>query len=168
MVSVKDVCGDASGRVLRRIDVSGTSTAIQMDEGILEDSYIHDLEMREGDHVNGITSNGGSSPFTIRHNTILNRFSQTDAISLFQDFNTQKNRLIEDNLVAGGGYSIYGEGRKGESSNMRILNNRFSTIYFPNSGYWGPVAYFAAKNPGNEWHRNTWADGPLAGQVIGS
>ena len=169
MVGVKDVYGDASGTVLRRVDVSGASTAIQMDEGILEDSYIHDLEMRDGDHVNGVTSNGGSSPFIIRHNTILNSFSQTDAISLFQDFGIQENRLIEDNLIAGGGYSIYGgEGVKGKSSNIKILNNRFSTKYFPESGYWGPVAYFAAKDPGNEWYGNIWADGPLAAQAIGS
>jgi hypothetical protein len=168
MVGVKDVYGDAAGTVLRRMDVSGTSTAIQMEEGILQDSYIHDPQMRDGDHINGVTSNGGSAPLVIRHNTIMNPFSQTDAISLFQDFGTQRNRFIEGNLIAGGGYSIYGgAGVKGKTSNIKIRNNRFSTVYFPQSGYWGPVAYFEVKDPGNDWHGNVWADGPLAGQTVG-
>ena len=47
---------------------------------------------------------------TIRHNTIFNSHDQTDAISLFQDFGNQANRTIDDNLVAGGGYSVYGGG----------------------------------------------------------
>jgi hypothetical protein len=168
LVAVKDVYGDATGTVLRRMDISGASTGVQMEEGILLDSYIHDPRMRDGDHINGITSNGGSSPLIVRHNTILNPFSQTDAISLFQDFGVQQNRFIEDNLLAGGGYAIYGgAGEKGKTSNIRVRNNRFSTIYFPESGYWGPVAYFAAEDPGNDWFENTWADGPLAGQAVG-
>ena len=42
------------------------------------------------------------------------------------------NRLIEDNLFAGGGYTVYaGAGSKGATSNIVIRNNRVATMYFP-------------------------------------
>ena len=64
--------------------------------------------MTGGDHLNGTTSNGSTTPLAIIHNTIFNAHGQTDAISLFEDFGTEANREISDNLVAGGGYTIYG------------------------------------------------------------
>jgi len=111
-----------------------------------------------GDHLNGTTSNGSTTMMTIRHNTILNKFDQTDAISLFQDFGGEANRLITDNLVAGGGYTIYGgdNERFGKTSNIKITNNRFSKIYYPNGGSYGPIAAFDASGSGNVMSGNYW------------
>jgi len=91
-----------------------------------------------------VTSNGSTDQLTIRGNTILNRFDQTDAIGLFQDFGVEANRLITGNLLAGGGYTIYGGAneRFGKTYNIVVTNNRFSTIYFPKARSFGPVAYF--------------------------
>ena len=67
---------------------------------------------------------------------------------------------INDNFLAGGGYSLYGgEGSQGQSSNIKVTNNQFSTIYFKNGGAYGPVAYFDDQGPGNTWTGNTWTTG---------
>ena len=116
------------------------------------------MGLESGDHINGVTSNGATGQLTIRDNTILNQFDQTDAIGLFQDFGVEANRLITGNLLAGGGYTIYGGDNEqfGVTSNIKITNNRFSDIYFPAAGAYGPLAYFDAQGVGNEWSGNYW------------
>ena len=120
--------------------MSGTSTGVQMESGLIQDNYIHDMGYDPGDHINGMTTNSGTALLTIRHNTILNTIDQTDAIRLFEDFGAQSNRIIDNNLVAGGGYTIYGGANPGgaATSNIKITNNRFSRVYYPNGGYYGP------------------------------
>ena len=46
---------------------------------------------------------------------------------------------------------------------MRITGNRFSAMYYPNGGTYGPAAHVWS---GDVWSGNTWADGPHAGQAI--
>lgn len=160
LVNVKDIYGDAQNLQVLRNDISGSSTGVQMDQGLIQDNYIHALTMKSGDHINGTTSNGGSKQLTIQHNTVFNSYGQTDAISLFEDFGVQANRLINNNLVAGGGYTIYGGQNAGgpNTSNIKITNNRFSKAYFPNSGSYGPIAAFDLSDQGNVWSGNVWDD----------
>jgi hypothetical protein len=157
-VAIKDIYSDATGSQILRNDIVNVDTGIQMGEGLIEGNYIHDMGLESGDHINGVTSNGATGQLTIRGNTILNRFDQTDAIGLFQDFGVEANRLITGNLLAGGGYTIYGGAneRFGKTYNIKVTNNRFSTIYYPNGGSLGPVAYFDSKGVGNAWTGNTW------------
>jgi hypothetical protein len=159
LVGIKDIYGDASGTVIRGADIFGTSTGVQMGSGSLVDSFIHDMGFQSGDHTNGFTSNGSTGQLTIRHNTIFNKLDQTDAISLFQDFGVEANRVVDNNLIAGGGYTLYGgAGNKGPTSNIKVTNNRFSRIYYPNGGSYGPVAYFTSSDAGNVWSGNVWDD----------
>ena len=71
---------------------------------------------------------------------------------------TQYNRVINDNLVAGGGYCIYGGQNPGGHtiSNIRITNNRFSTLYYPTCGAHGPIAAFTTNGTGNAFSGNVW------------
>jgi hypothetical protein len=157
LVGIKDIYGDATGTVISQADVWGASTGVQMGSGTLTRSFIHDLGFKSGDHVNGFTSNGSSEQLTLTRNTILNSFDQTDAISLFQDFGVEANRLIDGNLISGGGYTLYGgAGSKGRTSNIVITNNRFGRNYYPNGGFFGPVAAFEPGAPGNVWRGNVW------------
>ena len=160
MVGVKDIYGDATGTQVLGNDISRTSTGVQIYSGRIQDNYIHHMGYQSGDHINGTTSNGSAVPLTIRHNTIFNSFNQTDAISLFEDFGVEANRVIDNNLVAGGGYTIYGGQNPGGpiSHDVKITNNRFSRIYFPNGGYYGPVTAFNPAAPGNQWSGNVWDD----------
>lgn len=158
-VGIKDVYGDATGTTITHSDISGTSTGIQTHEGVIQDNYIHDLAMDSGDHVNGFTSNGATTPLTIDHNTVFNPISQTDAISLFQDFGLEANRTITDNLIAGGGYTLYaGSGSKGTTHDIIVSGNRFSRLYFPDGGSYGPATAYDAHGTGNVWTDNIWDD----------
>ena len=150
LVGIKDVYGDCTGTQVLRNNIQNTSSGVQTHEGLIADNYIHDMGYSSGDHINGTTSNGDTEAMTIRHNTILNQIDQTDAISLFQDFGLEANRVVTDNLLAGGGYTIYGGGgSKGTSYNIQITNNRFSTLYYSNSGSYGPMTAFDYSGAGN-------------------
>ncbi|GAA1969475.1 hypothetical protein GCM10009798_32580 [Nocardioides panacihumi] len=159
LVAVKDIFGKVVDPVVDHNDISRMSTGIQMDAGTVADNYIHDMGYKSGDHLNGFTSNGGTRPLVIDHNTIFNSYDQTDAISLFQDFDVQANRRVTNNLIGGGGYTIYaGGGPKGTSNHITVTGNRFARTYFPNSGHWGPVTAWDANGTGNTWSGNIWDD----------
>jgi hypothetical protein len=167
MAGVKDVYGDATGTRVLADNISCAATGVQMSAGLIQDSYIHDMGYLPGDHVNGTTSNGGNTHLlTIAHNTIFNNLNQTDAVSLFQDNGVQANKTITGNLLAGGGYTIYGGTKAGgpATSNIQITNNVIATTYFPKGGQYGPVAYYNSGN-GNAWSGNTWDS---TGQTIPS
>lgn len=158
-VGIKDVYGDATGTTITRSDISGASTGIQTHEGLVRDNYVHDLAMDTGDHVNGFTSNGATTPLTIDHNTIENQIGQTDAIGLFQDFGLEANRTITNNLLAGGGYTLYaGSGTHGTTHDIRVSGNRFARLYFRNGGSYGPATAYDTDGAGNAWTNNVWDD----------
>ena len=154
---IKDVYGDTTRTRILDNNISQASTGVQIYQGLVEGNYIHHPGMIPTDHVNGVTTNGDTRPLMIRHNTIFNSFVQTDAIGLFQDFGVVANVTIDDNLLSGGGYSIYGgEGRKGEPSNIVVINNRISSNFFNHGGYWGPATAFDAGTSGDIWEHNVW------------
>lgn len=160
LVGIKDIYGDSTDTQILTSEWYGTSTGIQIDEGLVQGNYVHDLLLTGGDHINGTTSNGGSAQLTIDHNTVLNSYGQTDAISLFEDFGAQTNKTISNNLLAGGGYTIYGGANAGgqQTSNIKIVGNRISRLYFPNGGSFGPLAAFDQNGPGNVFTGNVWDD----------
>ncbi|MCW2759376.1 MAG: hypothetical protein JWO46_3122 [Nocardioidaceae bacterium] len=143
--------------IMRRLNIHGCSAGVSSGGGLLEDSYIHDPGFTPGlSHITLVASNGGGG-FTIRHNTVLNPYGQTAAVAFYQDFGVQRNDLIENNLLAGGGYVVYGgNGEKGTATNIRFLNNRFSRTFYKTGGYWGYVASFSPANSGNAWAGNYW------------
>jgi len=148
-----------TGLQVRRCDITFTSTAIQTDQGLVTDNYVHDMGFLEGDHTNGFTSNAYGGGVVVRHNTIFNQLAQTDAVSFFQDFGVQKDATIDDNLLAGGGYVIYGGGgSKGVTSNIKITNNRIGRQLFPKGGFYGWLAWYDAQGAGNVLGGNVWDD----------
>jgi hypothetical protein len=101
------------------------------------DGWPDDKAVCDGtDHLDGIQSDGGSN-LTIRHNTIRNPCSQTSAILMSTNTEPIKDVTIQDNLLAGGGYSLYcSAGPK--VVNEAVVGNRFARTYFPDGGFWGP------------------------------
>ncbi len=158
MVGIKDIYGGADNTTINKCNIYGTSTGIQIGRGRILNNFIHDLRAKSGDHLNGITSNGSTGQLIVNHNTILNSADQTDAIGLFQDFGVEANRLIVNNFLAGGGYTIYaGEDPSDRPSyNIKIMNNRFSNIYYSRSGYYGYGTAFNRHGSGNVWSNNIW------------
>ena len=79
---------------------------------------------------------------TVRDNTIFNPLGQTDAIILSNDYGgIETNRVIDHNLLGGGGYCFYGAGGPAlMASHIMFTNNHFSRLYHSACGYWGPIA----------------------------
>jgi hypothetical protein len=168
MVGVKDIYGDSTGLAVLRDNIAWAGVGVQMEAGLIQDDYIHDMGFIAGDHIDGTTSNGGGTGLlTIQHNTILVNRSQTTAVGLFEDFGAQVNRVINNNLLAGGGYAIYAGQNSGGpvASNIVVTNNRISTIYYPLGGQYGPVTALNRTATGNTWSGNVWDN---TGQAIPS
>ncbi|MFC4112817.1 hypothetical protein [Nonomuraea zeae] len=146
-----------------RVDIHTISNGILTQQGLVEDSYVHDPKYYAEDHTDMIMSTGPPAEGTelvIRHNTVVNTLKQTGAIALFQDFGVVKNVTVERNLLAGGGWALYaGAGVKGKSSNIKVIDNVFSRRVWPKGGHAGPVSYWDHDGKGNLWRGNTWEDG---------
>lgn len=172
---VRDIYGSATGVVIQGCNLYWAATGIQVYAGELLDNYVHDLvcNVAYGDHANGIVIGGGTAAMLIRNNTVLNGNGQTSCIALFQDHAPPAiaNKTISHNLLAGGGYCIYG-GQSGAqyaglpASNIVVTDNVISTVYYADGGAFGPVIYYAPGNSGNDWSGNVWHDGPNEGIAI--
>jgi hypothetical protein len=159
MAGIKDVYGDSAGLQVMANNIYYTGTGFQGEQGLVQGNYIHAMGYIQGDHINGITSNGGvAGTLTIRHNTILVDHNQTDAVGLFEDFGVQANRVIDNNLLAGGSYAIYAGQNAGgaTTSNIQVTNNRISNLYYANGGVYGPVTAYNHSGAGDTWSGNTW------------
>jgi hypothetical protein len=172
---IRDIYGDANNVAITNNDIAYCSSGINhLDTGgTIRGNYIHDIghpcpgnDINCG-HFNGIQLGSGTGALlTIDRNTILIPYPSTDAIMLANDDGPQTNRVITHNLLAGGGYTLYGSGGpNGEATYITVSDNQFSTIYYPQSGSLGPVAHWQSST-GNTWTNNTWADGPRAGKPV--
>jgi hypothetical protein len=165
-VAIDDLYGNSTGMVIANDNISDFRTAVQVSTGLVTGNYIHNPGYVSGDHTNGIFDVGTRQELMIYHNTILNSRPQTDAVSLDGTGGglSVANKTVEDNLLAGGSYTIYGGGSRNNSiANIVIEDNRFSRAYYAKGGLYGPVAYFATRGKGNAWSGNTWIQ---TGQVI--
>ena len=91
---------------------------------------------------------------TIRHNTIyaMNSDGSFANAAVISNRGGDENILIENNLFAGGGYTLYCD-QDATATNYRVLNNRFSRKFSPKVGYYGPSADCADETQsGNVYH----------------
>ena len=118
--------------------------------GLLKDSYIHDLAANSSAQ----DVSGSGSPITIEHNTMLNQQNSEAVV-----FCSYTHCTVDDNLIAGGSFAIYGghdTSVAGSGAYVVITNNRFATLYFSQSGSSGYAADFAGTLPGDVWSGNVW------------
>jgi hypothetical protein len=104
-------------------------------------------------HFDGFQSDGGNH-LTLRHNTIRNPCSQTSAILMSTNSDAISDVVIDNNLVAGGGWTIYcGTTEGGVAANTRYTNNVISRRFFPKGGFYGPESLCnkVAVHSGNVW-----------------
>lgn len=106
----------------------------------IEESYIHNpipYDPKTDPHTDGIQMGDNFSNVTIRRNRIHMHVNKHDfgnaAITIGGGVS---NLLIEDNILAGGGYTIHCS--RGGNTDYRVVNNRFSKIFSPKVGYFGP------------------------------
>jgi len=77
------------------------------------------------------------------------------------DFSPVQNVTVDNNLLNGGGYSLYGasgDGKaySGQTVNIKVTNNHFGAKFYPQCGQYGPVTYFSPSASGNLWSGNVW------------
>jgi hypothetical protein len=134
--------------------------------GTLQDSYAISNGVIAGSHYEDIYFGGGST-LTLTHNTLYNPQDQTAAIFTKTDFGPINTVTIANNLLAGGGYTVYGGlgGSGAINGPVTFTGNRFARSrsssadangYFPNGGSYAAVADF--KSSVTKWSGNYWDD----------
>ncbi len=109
------------------------------------------------EHYEDIYYGGGGGPLIVNHNTMLNPQGQTAVVFASVDFGNQTTLTITNNLMAGGGYMIYGGGSGNGGKVLgpvTITGNRFSRKYYPDGGYYGVDSYMT--NSVTTWSGNIW------------
>ncbi|WP_436531152.1 hypothetical protein [Actinoplanes sp. HUAS TT8] len=148
-------------------EIAGFGNVLSMGHGNIHDNYVHSLstfvtQSGEWQHTDAVISNGSDSGgLVIRHNTLLNQTpidkGSTAAVGLYADNGPVRNTTVQDNWMAGGAYVLYG-GAKG-SSNVKILDNVFSTQFHANGGIYGFATAWDASGSGNVWSGNRTSKG---------
>lgn len=160
-------------------NLSEFGDVIQLGQGNVHDNYIHDVQAFKyatgsgsaWDHTDAFISTGANNqPLVIEHNSFLNQTplskGASASVGLFADFGPVKNVTVDNNLLAGGAYSLYPGGGP-TSSNIVITNNKFSMMFDASGGAYGPVAgSYWHTGSGNRWSGNVWYDGPNKGQLV--
>lgn len=157
---VRDVYGSAPNALVQGNDIYGAGNGITIEyQGLVADNWVHDLGHVAGDHHSGISNHGGAVGVVIRHNTVLLHGQQfaggggvSGALTVYSDFAHAQNVTLEDNLISGGSYVVYGgdsgdaSDQYGPATNIKILSNRFVC------GDWlyGPLMAFSRGSAGNE------------------
>lgn len=162
-----------SGMTITAAKIVGTQLGMTVGPGTVSDSYIDLGATMRGDHNEDILDDGITG-LTLRHNTFLNPNDQTAALSLFTEFGPNTNVDVEDNWLAGGGYTCYcgdgasdNNGNPARSVNVDFVDNVFSRQFYPNVGAFGPGR---AYNPagGGTWSGNVFAapDGTITTTTV--
>jgi hypothetical protein len=146
-----------SGVIVRNCEIHDVGNAIETDTPLVaEGNFIHDIYEAEGTdwHADGIQTPRSADGVTIRHNTIFARDPATSAINVMGTAaDPAADVLIEHNLLAGGGYTLYA----GPGSRYRVVDNHFTTRFFPKVGgyniwYWEPSEDGDVTRSGNVIH----------------
>jgi hypothetical protein len=148
-----------SSTVVKRVRCYNTTSCF-FGPGNWSDSFLDQTgAMIPGEHYENLYYGGGDPSLVVNHNTMLNPQSQTAVVFVKNDFGDINKVTITNNLMAGGGYMIYG-GLGGSGGTVRgpvtVTGNRFSRLYYPNGGYYGTAAYFS--DPVTTWTSNIWDD----------
>ena len=159
---VRDVFGEAPNAVVDGNNISGTGNGITIESsGTVANNWIHDLGHLPLDHHSGISNHGGAVGVLVHHNTVLLHGQSfaggggvSGAITVYADFGHAQNVTVQDNLISGGSYVVYGgesgDGYQSPATNVKFISNRFVC------GDWlyGPVAAFDPASSGNVWTGN--------------
>jgi len=152
-IDCQNTSGTAVGEAMvtvQRADIHGCENGFDANQAItVEDSYIHDLYNTSASHTDGIQLGGGhwnGSAFvccglnvTIRHNTIygVGADGSLGTSAIISNPKGDKNILIQDNLLAGGAYTLYCD-YQGTATNYQVIGNHFSRQFSSKVGAYGP------------------------------
>jgi hypothetical protein len=119
-------------------DISGVENGLNVTgPSTIQDNYIHGLKASGSPHYDGIQIDGGVSNVSISHNTVVNDHDQTAAIMIDNYFGPISNIKVDNNILSGGGYTVYSDGQfsGGSISGVSFTNNHME------SGQYGVTAF---------------------------
>ncbi|MEU6713475.1 right-handed parallel beta-helix repeat-containing protein [Nonomuraea sp. NPDC046802] len=120
------------GMTARRLNIHGCENGFDIDDTTtVVDSYIHDLYEGATGHADGIQLAGGSN-IRIKHNTI---YAPGGTSAIISHPTKNANVLVEDNLLAGGAYTLYCPRER--SRDYRVIANRFARTFSAKGGAYG-------------------------------
>jgi len=130
---------------IRRSNLHGAVDGTKSNENvIIEDCFIHDLGTGPDTHSDGTQTTSGNNVI-IRHNTY--RLGNIEGVNACIQFGNEggmnTNWIIEDNIFDGGATTFNGSADPGNSSNIIIRNNRFTTRNMWGIGGLGGAYWFA-------------------------
>jgi len=145
-VTIQDVEINGTGSVEGANGIYGTATVLRtniygiengivpLSNSVIRDNYIHGLKAPGSPHYDGIQIDGGQNNVRITHNHIdMHEWNQTATVMIDNYFGAISNIAVDNNLLVGGGYTVYSDGRFNSSviSGVSFTNNRIG------KGYWG-------------------------------
>ena len=155
-----------SGFTCRRCDIHGMARGVQPTNNVvIEDSYIHDL-YGTATSENAAYQANGSSHLVIRGSNLEMNDVPTGgmALALIGDFDVLNDILVQGNLFNGGGYAVWGGDAAADKNpafkarDTRFIDNAFGRKFSRKCGFYGPIAGWDGKMPGNRWSGNHWLD----------
>jgi len=112
---------------VRRAYIHGCENGLSLDQdATVEDTFITDIVEVNGGHGDGIQFGGSVANIVVRHNTILVK----DVTSAVNWTGVTMSFLTENNLLAGGGYTIYCPRVPVPAGAFKVLNNRFGDFTY--------------------------------------
>lgn len=141
---------EESDFIVRRVEITKCENGFSINQNaLIEDSYIHDLYNSSAAHADGAQLsfghwNGSSYPccardVTFRHNTMYGMGDGDTTFgtsAIISNPRGDVNILIENNLMAGGAYTLYCD-YNGTATNYRVIDNHFSTRFKATVGFYG-------------------------------
>lgn len=151
-------------------EVTGTGDAVQVgDDVTITNSYLHGMSLgpQSDWHVDTIQLVGGKN-LTLEHNTIINEFPQTSAVGVWSDLGPVDHVMVRNNLIGGGGYSVYAYRMSYPMTDIQFINNRFTNMVFARVSYWATqsngydgVVYPTGRPSGLVWQGNVYHESGL-------
>lgn len=160
----------AGGHVFDHIKVMYAGRGIMTYGNLtINQSYVYSNRTQPDAHRTAFSTHGGSN-FTLTGNTLICvNTGCSSSLNIYSDYAPATNILIQDNVLAGGSICLRGgetHAYATQTHDIRVLNNRFSTIYAPQCGTLQAFAQFDESAPGNVRSGNVWHESglPITGE----
>ena len=126
---------------------------------VITNMYVYAWYTNPAAHRTALSTHGGDN-FNVSNSTFICTNTEcSSSLNMYSDFAPVTNYLLQNNVFAGGSICVRGgatDNYPNDTHDIRILNNRFSTVYAPYCGTYQAFSQFDATAPGNVFSGNVW------------
>lgn len=131
---------------------------------VITNMYIYAQYDAPEAHRTALSSHGGDNFNVSNSSFICVNTNCSSSVNMYSDYAPITNYTLQNNVLSGGSICLragsshtYGA----QTHDIKILNNRFSTVYAPECGTLQAFAFFDAAAPGNVRSGNVWHESGL-------